>query len=69
MLKSGTVREEFILAYEGMEVEQHGGKEANEEEEQRVSFGYQNWLLSVVLLGLHIPEEIAVQGCISDITS
>lgn len=62
MLKSGTVREDFILVYERMEVEQHVGKEANAAEEQGASFGCQNWLLRVVLLGLHIPEENCCGG-------
>lgn len=69
MLKSGTVREDFILVYKQMEVGQRGGKEVNAAEEQGASFGCQNWLLSADLLGLHIPEEIVVQGCISVITS
>lgn len=58
MLKSGIVREDFILVYKWIEVGQHGGKEANAPEEQGPSFGCQNWLLSANLLGLHIPEEI-----------
>lgn len=48
-----------------MEVEQQMGKEASAAEKQGASFGCQNWLLSAALLGLHIPEEIVVQGCIS----
>lgn len=42
MLKSGTVKEDFILVCKWMEVEQHGGKEASAAQEQRASFRGQN---------------------------